>query len=53
MTMPATTTMAAMIATDTAWPIAIGISDCSTTTLLRLCRPSATAKSQPIAGFTP
>ena len=40
-------------ATDTAWPSAIGRSD--TNTMLRLCRcrPSATANSQPMAGFRP
>ena len=53
MTSPSTTTAAATIATASACPAAIGISESRTTRRLPRCNPSATANSQPIAGFKP
>src|SRR5215212_5098307 len=46
-------TIAATIATEARWPTAIGGSERSTTRALRSCMPRATAKSQPMAGFSP
>jgi hypothetical protein len=46
-------TTAATIATEARCPAAIGGSDRSSTVRLRSCMPRATAKSQPIAGFSP
>ena len=52
-TTPKTMTDAATSQMDSAWPSAKGGSASSTALRLRLCRPSATANSQPIAGLSP